>query len=292
MSHNVTARDVPELRADLIEDARKLVDAPGMRQWISGLEVSELFWVAKDMRLVAQASAEELLPLVMTVEDMPCSHGILLWEETVHGLAGFTWQAMGGKVLLNALVPRHLALTRIKSFHAENPGRAQQMTEALGKTQAMLLPDIEQPVPLGEELTAINIYLRTMPVDELDQTISVFLPTMAMSLWHLLGQTLAAKEIVRPSRAGMKRLARLNVDLMMGTRYITLRHMKPDHYERSDTETGYHYSVRFEVRGHTRTIPDKDNPGQFRKVNVRGHIRGPEGAPMLDPSKKVSVLRK
>jgi hypothetical protein len=263
-----------------------------LRKWITSLQVSELFWVAKDMRLVAQAAAEDMLPLVMTHEDLPCDRGLLVWEGEVHGVAGIAWEAVGGRVKLNALIPRKLAFDRIKSFHSKDPARVKEMLAELLPTQSSLLPDITQPVPLGEELTAINIYLRTMPQDEMDQTISVFLPTMAMALWHLLGQTLAAPEFIRPSKAGLKHMARLNADMFTTTRYVTLRHMKPDHYEKSETETGFHYSVRFEVREHKRKIQDRENPGQFREITVRAHIRGPEGAPMLPPDRKVNVLRK
>lgn len=292
MSHNVTARDVPELRADMVEDARWYKGDPGVSldRWITSVEAAELFWVAQDMRQMAETAAESLLPMTMHAEDIPSPHGILVWEGTVHGLAGFSWSVIGGKVNLHGLVPRKMGLDRIQSFHEDNPERVKAFKEGLALTRSLLLPDMEQPVPLGEELTAINIYLRTMPVDEMDQTISVFLPTVALSLWLLMEQTLATREMVRPSRHGMKRLARLDAKLLMDTRYVTLRRTATNPTYGSGG--GVQRSHRWVTRGHWRNVPYGPGKVRTRRTWIDPYISGPDGASILDPSKLVRKLQK
>lgn len=293
MEHNVTAQMVPQLRAEMIKDAELGADKASLRRFAAGLGVAELFWVAKDMRQVAEATAKELLPLVMERESLPCSHGILVWEGLVHGLGGFVWETVGPNVILSGLIGRDVAKKRLAVMRQEDPIRAAILGGAFEKTTSWLCPDIDQPVPLGVELTPLNIYMMTMPESDLDATLSVFLPTIAMSLWHLIKETRPSKEMVRPSSAGMKRLKRLNANWFMETRYITLRHLKPQNYEKGEsTGDGWHYNVRFEVRAHDRKIKDPSEPSGYRTVKVRAHIRGPEGAPMLNPELKVNRLTK
>lgn len=292
MSHTITANDVPELRADMIADAERRSHSPVMRDWAASLKASYQYWVNQTVRDTAVQMAEHLLPLTIQAEDAPTEYGLLVWEGTVNGLAGFTWRIFGNKLLLAGLYPKHEVIAR-RAENLREAGLKEAVPHLLEQTLSALCSDMDQPIPLGVELTEINIYLMTMPENEMDQTVATFLPTMAMSLWLLMSQEIAVSEMVRPSRHGLKRLARLDPAFLTQTRYITLRRKANVDYEKPEgAESGIHYSVRFPVREHKRLIPDKDNPGSYRTIRVRAHWKGPEGAPMLDPDRLVTRLVK
>lgn len=305
MTHLVTAKDVPELRADLIEDGNRFIDhlnkkprltpdemrrLAEMKKWVPGLRVSDLTWVSTELRTLAEVAAQSLMPLTMDPEYLPSPNGLLVWDGVLNGLAGVSWQQRGSKVMLSGLVPKRNAQARIREFHEKNPERAKQFADDIEQQRAQLLPDNEQPVPLGVELTPLNIYAMTKPQDEMDMVVLAFLPPMVMALWLLMGQTLTTKEMVRPSRHGMKRLARLDAALLMETRYVTLRRRSVN--PTVGESTGYHVSYRSAVRGYWKDQRHGPALSKTRRIWVDPYIRGPEGAPLLDPDKLVGKLIK
>lgn len=97
--------------------------------------------------------------------------------------------------------------------------------------------------------------------------------------WLLMEQQgMCDVEEVAPHRNSAKRLARDRrpVDAV---RLIRLRPSEGAADRGENDATGRHVGCRFVVNGHWRRIDDKDNPGRKRQVWVRGHIKGPEGAP-------------
>lgn len=316
MSHNITAKDVPELRADMLEDALEFKkNFPGGNQWAASLEAAELFWVAKDMLQIAEVAAESLPSFTIEAEDIPAPHGLLVWEGTLHTIAGFSWKVVGGSVCLNALVPKKLASERLAGFQVAQQEQRdankirldhlmpvkrtleesrkrelwRRMTQDI-QVKSELWSDVELPIPLGKEVSPDNIRNSTSMADDLDRKIGVLLPTIAMSLWLLMDQTLASREMVRPSRAGMKRLARLDASLLTETRYVTLRRkaVNPTYGEGE----GVQRSHRWWTRGHWRKVPFGPGKTRRRPTWIAPYISGPDGAPILDPSRLVSVLRK
>lgn len=290
MTHTITARDVPELRANMSADSVDFSKKfPGHHQWYPSHDVADLFWIAKDMRRLAESAAATLPEYTVRVEDMPSEHGILVWEEVVDGAAGFAWKTVGGMVVLTVLVPRYTAID-IMARTLNDPTVTRRLENS--PVRALLWSEMEIPLPIGSVVKPGDLVLNTTLKADEDSRWADLMPRMAVTLWLLMGQTLAAREIVRPSRAGMKRLARLNPNLLTETRYVTLRHAKLPQADGSGEGGGVHYSVQWAVKGHWRYIEDKQNPAYRRPVWVRPHIKGPEGAPLLDPSKLVNVLRK
>lgn len=312
MSHSITAKDVPALRADMVEDAREFKkNFPEGKQWATSLEAAELFWVARDMLQIAEVAAESLPAFTIEAEDIPAPHGVLVWEGTLHTIAGFSWQVVGGSVHLNALVPRQLAAERLAGFvlkqreseriridhlipvrRASTEAAKQSLIQERMESgsRAELWSDVELPIPLGREIDPESIRCSTAMADDLDRKIGVLLPTIAMSLWLLMDQTLASREMIRPSRHGMKRIARLDAALLTETRYVTLRRkaVNPSYGDGEGTQRSH----RWWTRGHWRKVPYGPGRSRRRPTWIAPYISGPDGAPILDPDKLVSVLRK
>jgi hypothetical protein len=289
MTHNITARDVPELRADMVADSVDFSKRfPGHHPWHPSHEAADLFWVSKEMRQLAEVAAKSLPEYTVRVEDMPSEHGILVWEGTVDDVAGLAWKTVGGIVALTLLVPKQAAIEIMKGL--VDPKAVERLRKS--PVRAQLWSELEMPLPIGSAVRPGDFKLETTFRTEQDGRWGELMPRLMITMWLLMEQTLAAREIVRPSKAGMKRLARLNPNLLTETRYVTLRHVKMPQAEGAGQSGGMQYSVRWAVKGHWRRIEDKENPGYRRPVWVRPHTKGPEGAPILDPSKLVNVLRK
>lgn len=290
MTHTITARDVPELRADMVADSVDFSKKfPGHHPWYPSHEAADLFWVSKEMRQLAEVAARSLPECTVRVEDMPSEHGILVWEEAVDGAAGLAWKTVGGVVVLTVLVPRATAIG-IMARTLNDPTVTKRLADS--PVRALLWSEMEIPLPIGSVINPGDLVLNTTLEAEEDVRWADLMPRLATTVWLLMGQTLAAREIVRPSKAGMKRLARLNPNLLTETRYVTLRHAKVPQAEGSGDGPGVQYSVRWFVKGHWRNQPYGPGRAQVRPIWIAPHIKGPEGAPILDPSKLVNVLRK
>lgn len=291
MTHTVGAQEMPELRADMVADAADFAKQfPGLHPWTMSHTVADLFWVSKEMRDLAMEGARTMPEYTIQADDMESDHGILVWEGTVEGAAGVAWKKVGSSVVLTVLVPKETAI----GIAVRATGDRRMDKRLRNSTiRSRLWSEMEVPIPFGTVIKPGAVYLNTTFKDqEEDGRWSELIPRLLVTLWGLMEQPLAGREIVRPTRQGMRNLKRLNADLLMETRYVTLRRIDTPQPEGTGKETGHHYTVRWEVRGHVRWIDDKDNPGQKRAIKVRPHIKGPEGAPLLDPSKLVNTLRR
>lgn len=290
MTHTITARDVPELRADMVADSVDFSKKfPGHHPWYPALEAADLFWVSKEMRQLAEQGVSSMPDYAVEADAMPSPHGIMVWEDTIDSAAGIAWKTVGHLVVLTVLIPKSRAI-HMMANSLKNPKVIDRLKGS--PVRSPLWSEMEIPLPIGSVIREGDVRLgTTIDVPE-DARLAELIPRMAVTLWGLLEEPRAGREIVRPSKAGMKRLARLNPNLLTETRYVTLRRVEVPKAEGSGQGGGMHYSVRWVVKSHTRYIDDKDNPGRKRAVTVRPHIKGPEGAPLLDPSKLVNVLRK
>jgi hypothetical protein len=288
MTHTITARDVPELRADMVADSVDFSKKfPGHHPWYPSHEIADLFWVCKEMRRLGEQGAASMPEYTIHPDDLPSPHGIMVWEDTVDGAAGVAWKSYGSQIVITVLVPKATAIDIISRSLGDKTV-ARRLSAST--TRARLWSEMEVPLPFGTVIRPDQLILNTTLKAEEDQRWAEMVPRLMLTLFGLMEQPLAGKEYVRPTKHGMKAIRRLNPNLLMETRYVTLRRIENPRGEGDGG--GVHYTVRWEVRGHTRWIDDKDNPGQKRAVKVRPHIKGPEGAPFLDPSKLVNTLRR
>jgi hypothetical protein len=288
VTHTITARDVPELRADMVADSVDFTKKfPGHHPWYPSHEAADLFWISKEMRQLGEVAAGSLPEYTVRVEDMPSEHGILVWEDTADGMAGVAWKTVGNVVVLTVLVPKAKAIEMVARA-TKDPKTVEKLRHST--VRSGLWSEMEIPIRIGSVVKPGDLRLETTYKLDEDARWAELAPRMAVTMWLLMGQTLAAREIVRPSKAGMKRLARLNPNLLTETRYVTLRHAKMPQTEGDGV--GVQYSVRWFVKGHWRNQPFGPGLSQVRPIWIAPHIKGPEGAPILDPSKLVNVLRR
>lgn len=289
--HNVTAKDMDELRSDLIIDSEFFDENFGdtrSSSWHAFLRDAELFWISEPFRMLAKTAADCIPSVTLDPEIITSPHGILVWEGEVEGMSGFCWKIVGGRVVMNVLVHRQAAASRMEKA-LNKPGLAQRMLKN-SPIRSPLWSEIEVPLPLGTEFRPEQIGMRTTLGYSEDAHMGQLIAPLALSLWLLLGQTLAQEERVYPTRAGMKRVARMDVAALTGARYVTLRRSS---FEAGDGEgAGRHFSHQWVVRGHWRNQPYGPGLSKNRPIWIRPQIRGPEGAPMLDPSKLVNVLKR
>ena len=110
--------------------------------------------------------------------------------------------------------------------------------------------------------------------------------------WLLMGQSLARTVPVHAPKTAVRYIRRLDPNLLNAVRYVQLRHhtLTPGQRGSVDGPTRT-YQYRWIVQGHWRNqfYPSRND---HRPVWIDHHIKGPDGAPILDPDKLVNVLRR
>jgi hypothetical protein len=101
--------------------------------------------------------------------------------------------------------------------------------------------------------------------------------------WHLQRQRLTSSHVVRPSRATLRRLARLKTSADPEVRVLTLRVPESGNHG-PDSESSHEYYHQWIVRGHWRQqwYPSIED---HRPVWIAPHLKGPDGAPLLGGEK-------
>lgn len=329
--HQVTARTLPEVRAELVqwladtgphggpERWAQGLDAPyadmerrAATQWKVALQAAELFYVASDMTRMAVSAGLALPSYRLHPEDLPATHGLLLWEEAVTDaywggalsgcpIIGMSWAVRGGGVQIRTWSLRDDWITDTAQGDARS-GIA-DLTPAQVRVVRLRNP---QPIvcmssghlPFGK----VPGWLSTMPEDTSGMTVAELedhskqagrqeqAERALLVTWLLMGQTLAREEKTVPSKASVKHLRRLDPDLLTSVRYVQLRHAGSVPAARG-SGAGRPYQFRWIVRGHWRNhwYPSRN---AHRPIWIDTHMKGPDGAPILDPDKLVNVLRR
>ena len=180
MTHTITARDVPELRANMSADSVDFSKKfPGHHQWYPSHDAADLFWIAKDMRRLAESAAATLPEYTVRVEDMPSEHGILVWDEVVDGAAGFAWKTVGGMVVLTVLVPRYTAID-IMARTLNDPTVTRRLENS--PVRALLWSEMEIPLPIGSVVKPGDLVLNTTLKADEDSRWADLMPRMAVTL--------------------------------------------------------------------------------------------------------------
>ncbi|WP_228916870.1 hypothetical protein [Streptomyces sp. DH20] len=331
---HITARDVPEIRAELAAWLADTGPDGGQEVWARGfdpgtaaqeraaaarqavtLQAAELFYVSADMTRMAVSAGQALPSYRLHPEDLPAPHGLLLWEEpatdaydggeyTGCPIIGMSWAQRGNRVEVRSWARREEWL----AFMAKGDPRAGLRDLTPEEVRRLRLRN-PQPIvcmssgwlPFGR----VPGWLSSAPEDTSGMTLAE-LEDLARSsgrqeqaeralvvTWLLMGQTLAREEDVRPSKAAVKHLHRLDPKLLTSTRYVQLRHAKtvPEQRAQTGEAGGKTYRHRWIVRGHWKNqwYPSRQ---AHRPIYVHPHIKGPDGAPLLDPDRLVNVLRR
>jgi hypothetical protein len=246
MTLNIRPTDIPELRADLANQLRQPTVI--RRMWPDGHQptedqrameaelvrltaTAEMFHISEDMADLAAEASTSLERFALQPEDVPCPAGLMLFDGEApfeapyddgckNELRGIAWYMNGGHVFaIPAVLPHGI----------------------LGKGSPIALdPECAFLVEFGSHVETILV-----PSGGCG---GFGVLGMLLTVWLLMGQTLAQCEQTEPDRAARKRLRRLNAE-PGPVRVITLRRPKvPAGAGESSRE--YHY--RWITRGHWR----------------------------------------
>jgi hypothetical protein len=282
--------------------------------WAQALRVADPYYASTGMTRLAVSAGIALPSYRLHPEDLPARNGLYVWEEptadsyeggeyTGAPITAATWAAQGNGVEIRTWATRENWVRYVAA--GDSRADLRDMTPAEVRTLRLLYP---QPLvslhasylPFGK----VPGWLRRAPDDTSGMSL-VELESRANALnqlqqaerglivtWLLSGQTLAVTEEQLPSKASAKRIARLDPNLLTAVRYVRLRHRRISPQDRESAGgPGMRYRHRWVVHGHWRNqyYPSRDD---HRPIWIDDHLKGPDGAPILDPSKLVNVLRR
>ncbi|MEU1071955.1 MULTISPECIES: hypothetical protein [unclassified Streptomyces] len=331
--NGLTARHLPEIRAELsawladpgehggssvwsrhLPPREAALEARAAREWAAALTIAELFYVSADMTRLAMAAGAALPSYRIAPEDLPATHGLLLWEEPVTEafeslgsigapIIAASWAVKGGGLEVRLWCEREDWLRFMAKGDPTDPSMPDMTPEQIKLTRTLMpqpivcmssstLPFQEVPGWLtsaphdtsGMSLADLEDYARSASRTEQAERALVV-------TWLLMGQTLASEEEVRAPKSALRNIRRLNPALLTSVRYVQLRHRGHVHGEKQKIPGQRGYQFRWIVRGHWRNhyYPSRRT---HRPIWIDHHVKGPEGAPLLDPDKLVNVLRR
>lgn len=329
----LTARHLPEVRAELafwlsddgpgggpetwsanLPPDRASQERLAAADWSLALRASQLFYASTDMTRLAVSAGLALPSYRLHPEDLPATHGLIVWEDpvtdsaeggeyTAAPLTAASWAVRGGGVHVRTWC------TREKWIAAQIPGDPRTGLRDLTHTEIRRLRTrYPQPIvnlfatylPFGR----VPGWLAASPKDTSGLSIAAIedlnrahdrsqqAERALIVTWLLMGQTLVRQERVEAPKSAVKHIRRLDPALLTSARYVQLRHRSVHAEERGSVEgAGGSYHHRWVVRGHWRNhwYPSRQ---AHRPIWIDDHWKGPEGAPILDPDKLVSVLRR
>lgn len=277
MSINIRPGDMPELRAELVEQLRR--PAVMRRMWPEGVQPDEagkrleadlirltatatLFHVSEEMAALAAEASESLEKFALQAEDVPCRDGLIVFDGEApleapyddgckNELRGIAWYSDGGSVLAMPVVLPH---------------------GDLGKGGRVALD------PGGCFLARYGAKVEELLTPAGGPAFDVF--GMLLTVWLLMMQPLVQMTTVEPDRAARKRLRRLAAEAAP-VRVVELRRRKADGAPGDGSREFHHQWI---VRGHWRQQwhPKRE---VHRPVWIAPHVKGPEGAPLIGGEK-------
>lgn len=327
----ISPRQLPEIRAELVHWLKDPSEGGGPAVWSKGfdpttaaqehraaqdwavaLQAAELFHVSADMTRMAVSAGMALPSYRLHPEDLPATHGLLVWEEPATDsheggelisapIIGVSWAVQGGGVQFRTWCHREDWITHMAQGDPRAGLRDLSPNEirTLRRTQPQKIVCMSRGfLPFGQ----VPGWLSDMPADTSSMSI-VELEDHSRSAdrqqqaeralvvtWLLMGQSLSREEDVQAPRSSAKFIARINPNLLTAVRYVQLRHRTEPAQEHAEG-AGRGYRHRWIVRGHWRNhyYPSRE---AHRPIWIDQHFKGPDGAPILNPEKLVSLLRR
>jgi hypothetical protein len=328
---SLSPRSLPDIRAELaqwladpgpeggqarwskgLDPRTAAVERRAAADWAVALRAAELFFVARDMTRMAVSAGLALPSYRLHPEDLPATHGLLLWEESATDsyeggeytgcpIIGISWAQRSGGVEFRTWCLREDWI----ASQAQGDERAGLADLTAEEVRALRLANPQQIVCMSSgwlPFGRVPGWLTSMPEDTSGMTVAELEDRSKVAgrqeqaeralvvTWLLMGQTLVREEETPPSKASVKYLRRIDPNLLTSVRYVQLRHAGRTGTERGEGP-GKAYQHRWIVRGHWRNhwYPSRQ---AHRPIWIDSHVKGPDGAPILDPDKLVNVLRR
>jgi hypothetical protein len=296
------------------ETATAIAERRAATEWARSLVVADLYFVGADMARLARSAGLALPSYRLHPEDLPARNGLMFWEAPVTDgyeggeytgapLACATWAVRGNGVDVRMWSTREewlaymapgderagippLTPAHVRAARQRNPQPIVSMFAThlrFGRTPGWL------PSEVGESIAGMSVYEledRAHALGHLEQAERALVVS-----WLLMGQTLTRTDTEHAPKSAAKRIARLDPNLLTAVRYVQLRHRGVPSQDPGGEGTGRSLRHRFVVRGHWRNqwYPSRKD---HRPIWIDDHLKGPDGAPILDPDKLVNILRR
>lgn len=243
---------------------------------LAGIASSVLFWTARDMTDLA-VSAAASLPEWSPAAAIPEEFGLIAWAKPV-GM--FDWPVPGRAERIRMPVDLMSWGVRGSSVGVSCAFRTERIAEQLNPGLARL-PLISHPVGMWDLEEPVSHRLDNGAVSPL---------SVLGTAWLLIGQpAVSARREIRPT-IGPSAAARDDGD---GVSIIELRRLQSNSSAAEpDSQSHRRYDKRFWVSGRWRNQACGPGRKLRRPVWISPHIKGPDGAPVMDPSARVYVWRR
>lgn len=297
--HTITAAKLPEIRALMIQDNQEgeaLGALPSMAATNAALAAADLYFITDDMFQTVQAASQQLRDYTFSPEELPSENGLLIWEGSIGtGHVGISWTRLGGNVKITCLMMKaDIAATMVDPRtgapvkNAKIPGPApvgQDVSLLMGANMEVKADSAFRKNAVLADRT--NFKSGGFSSDEMKQMLRLM-----MSLFLIMRQTIVVETEVYVPRGTARWIERMDPNLLGATRYCTLRH-KSMNAERVGKHEGAGRVFRHQwvSRGHWRDQP-YPSKGTIERIWIPMSIKGPDGAPLLDPSKLVNILKR
>ena len=297
--HDLTASKLPEIRALLIQDMeegeqRGALPPQGAAK--AAMASTDLYFVAGDMFEMVQAASQDLKDYTFSVDILPSENGLLIWEGSIGtGHVGVSWSRIGNQLKITCLMMKvDIAATMtypgtntlIKNVKIPGPSPVGMDVSLLMKEGSEIKADsaFRKNAVLADRTT-----LKTGGFS--DKEMKQMLRLM-MTMFLIMRQTIIVETPVHAPRGSAKWIEKMDPNLLGATRYCTLRH-KSLHAERvgKSMDSGRVYRHRWISRGHWRDQPYPAK-GTVERIWIPYSIKGPDGAPLLDPGKLVNIFKR
>ncbi|OEJ21027.1 hypothetical protein [Streptomyces subrutilus] len=325
----ITARDLPTIRAELatwladpgplggpavwsqhLDSATAAQERQAAADWSVSLRAAQLTYANGDMTGLAASAGLALPAYRLHPEDLPAPHGLIMWENPVispeaggdvMSSIAVSWAVHGGGVHIRVWTKREewfqwmarpepgmgaMSQDEIRVMRARYPQALVSTCSSylpFGKVPGWLLSDYQDTTDMS--IAELENRARFVVQSEMAERALV-------TSWLLMGQVLVREEEVQAPKGAAKHIRRLDPNLLTSVRYVTLRH-RSIHAERTGQVdgAGVTYRHRWIVSGHWRNhwYPSQQ---RTRPIWIANHMKGPEGAPILDPDKLVNLLRR
>lgn len=297
-------------------------------RWAASLRAADLTYVDTALTRTALAAGDAFDDYSLDECDIPSPHGFIAFAEPITAhlsemefltgmpITAASWAVHGSMVEIrwwsdkkewikdfssvNGAAHPKIGIQHItKTLYRLHPTKVVAVGHsALSFTEEPSWPSIDLP-PANGSSTFFGPAKRNVVTQKArnEERIAIQRLTEAertlVAAWALMQQTIVTETIVHAPKAALSRVGRIDPALLGTVRQVTLRHrnLAPDrvgHIEGPKRE----WAHRWCVKGHWRKRTRPPKPGESRKIWVSWHIKGPDGAPILDPSKLVNVLRR
>lgn len=285
------ATQMPRMRRETIAALQYMVDlgaeqgyTPDLAGLPGILASAELTWVTRDMTAAAWDASQDI-PEWTPAAVIPSPTGLLLWQSDLPALpanaldpdilvpvCGVAWEWRDGRV-------RIVAMGRMRGEIAQTPQARRWSQDMRGRVPLVPVCEVVDhggPLPVAE---GVSLGFGGGLCDGLI--------AMLGTTWILSQMPTMAEPRAVTGAAGSGRWTRQERAVSV----IDLRRMESRPAERGPDHPGREYTHRWVVRGHWRQQAVGPGRSQRRPTWVPSHLKGPEGAPLLQ-TERVMVWRR